>query len=237
MSRKVKMSNPTKMTSVPIRLLAKVPRRFMVLCSWDGGVALPLTDELYEEVDLRLAQHALLVHDRAAPWSGRPVGRVVAGDRSPVGHDRPVVLEPGEAVFDAPVVIVLVEEAETILVVEGRSRATLTESAMAARAVLVVELSALGVGVHGVDDEVLMGGGLVEAEPVAVVAHDTADLVNPQLPGRGPADPIVGRRVQERGERSRLLHGHRFCGRLTGCCVGRVGEGRESIRAVRRIAL
>src|ERR1700676_1632016 len=181
MSRKVKMSKPTKTTSVPMRLLAKVPRRFTVLCSWEGGVALPLTDELNEDADLRLGQYAGVVHNRAPSKSGRAVGRVVAGDRSPVGHDGAVVLEPGETVLDAPVVVVLVEVAKSILVVEG---------------------SALGVRVHGGDDEVLVGARLVEAEPVAVVAHDAADLVDAQLPGRGAAGAVVGCRIQERGERS-----------------------------------
>src|ERR1700676_2354969 len=164
MSRKVKMSKPTKTTSVPMRLLAKVPRRFMVLCSWEGGVALPLTDELNEDADLRLGQHAGVVHDRAPSRSGRAVGRVVAGDRSPVGHDGAVVLEPGETVLDAPVVVVLVEVAKSILVVEGRTRATLTESPVASSAILVVELSALGVPRHGVYARGLWGARVVEAE-------------------------------------------------------------------------
>ena len=124
-------------------------------------------------------------HGTGAARIGRRV--VVAGDPAPVGHDAAVVLEVGEAVLDAPVVVVLVEVAETVLVVEGRPGAALTLSAMAARAVRVVELRALGERVHGVDDQVLMRVGLVEAETVAVVADDAADLVDAERAGRpGP---------------------------------------------------
>ena len=103
---------------------------------------------------------------------------VVAGDPAPVGHDAAEVLEVGEAVLDAAVVVVLVEVPETVLVVERRTRAALTLPAVASRAVLVVELRALGERVLGVDDQVLVRVGLVEAEAVAVVADDAADLVD-----------------------------------------------------------
>src|ERR1700680_1944144 len=109
MSTNVNTSNPTNTTIVPMRSRAKVPRRFMVLCSWEGGVVLPLADELNEDVDLRLAQHPAVVDDRARPRRRGAVGGVVGGDRTPVGHDAAVVLEPGEAVLDAPVVVVLIE--------------------------------------------------------------------------------------------------------------------------------
>ena len=92
------------------------------------------------------------------------------------------MLEVGEAVLDAAVVVVLVEVPEAVLVVEGRTRTALALAAVAARAVLVIELRALGERVRGIDDQVLVRIGLVEAEPVAVVADDAADLVDPQFP-------------------------------------------------------
>src|SRR4029077_5464714 len=98
MSTNVNTSSPTNTTSVPIRPLAKVPRRFMLMCSWESRVVLPLTDELNQEVDLRLGEPPCVVHDRARPGRLRAVGGIVRGDRSPVGHDAAVVLEPGEAV-------------------------------------------------------------------------------------------------------------------------------------------
>src|ERR1700683_546365 len=193
MSTNVKTSRPKKTISVPIRSRAKVPRRFMLGCSWEGGVLLPLADELDQDVDLGLAEDAGLVHHRARTRGRRSVGGVVVGDRAPVGHDAAVVLEAGEAVLDAPVVVVLVEVAQAVLVVEGRSSAALTQSAVAARAVLVVELRALGERVLRVDDEVLVCVRLIETETVAVVADDAADLVDPQLARGGAAGlPVVG---------------------------------------------
>ena len=96
------------------------------------------------------------------------------------------MLEAGEAVLDAAVVVVLVEVPETVLIAERRTRTALALTAMAARAVRVVELRTLGERVHGIDDEVLMRGGLIEAEAVAVVADDASDLVDAELPGRRP---------------------------------------------------
>src|SRR4029077_3748344 len=143
------------------------------------------------DVDLRRGQHRRGVDDGTGP--GRvDLGVVVAGDPAPVGHDAAHVLEAGEAVLDAPVVVVLIEVPETVLVVERRTRTALTQSAVAARAVRVIELRALGERVRGVDDEVLVRVCLVEAEAVPVVADDAADLVDPELTGWGSGGPVVG---------------------------------------------
>src|SRR5579864_3742976 len=105
-----------KTAMVPIKSLANVLRRFTLGSSWKGAVVLPLADELDEDVDLRRGQHRRGVDDGAGP--GRvDLGVVVAGDPAPVRHDAAHVLEAGEAVLDAPVVVVLVEVPETVLVV------------------------------------------------------------------------------------------------------------------------
>src|SRR5580704_8499805 len=113
MRTKVKTSRPMKTTSVPIKSRANVLRRFTAWCSWEGGVVLPVANELDEDVDLRLGQHRRCVEHGAG--TRRVLGLVViAGDRSPVRHDAAVVLEVGEAVLDAPVVVVLVEVPEPV---------------------------------------------------------------------------------------------------------------------------
>src|SRR5476651_123472 len=146
--------SPKKTASVPIRSRAKVLRRFTAAgssalcswarcswarCSWERAVGLPLTDELDEEVDLRLCQHRCLVLDDAGTARVRS-WVVVIGDTAPVGHDAAVVLEVGEAVHDAAVVVILVEVAKTVLVVERRTRAAFAEATVTASAVLVVQL-------------------------------------------------------------------------------------------------
>src|ERR1700726_3254366 len=121
MSTKVNTSRPMKTASVPIKSRGKVLRRFTLESSWKGVVVLPLADELDEDIDLGLGQHRRRVHNGAGP--GRvDLGVVVAGDPAPVGHDAAEVLEAGEAVLDAAVVVVLVEVPETVLVVERRAR-------------------------------------------------------------------------------------------------------------------
>src|ERR1700686_3473915 len=208
MSTNVNTSRPMNTATVPIRSRAKVLRRFTLESSWKRVVVLPLADELDEEIDLRLAEHRRVVHNRAGP--GRVGLRVVVGgDPAPVGHDAAEVLEAGESVLDAAVVVVLVEVPEPVLVVERRTRATLTLSPVASCAVRVIELRALGERVLGVDDQVLVRVGLVEAEAVAVMADDAADLVYAEVTGRRPRRAVAGGRIQEVGKRSRLLDGDR----------------------------
>src|SRR5580704_3733717 len=178
-----------KTAMVPIKSLANVLRRFTLESSWKGAVVLPLADELDEDVDLGRGQDRRRVDNGAR--SGRVgLGVVVAGDPAPVGHDAAEVLEAGEAVLDAPVVVVLIEVPETVLVVERRTRPALTLSAVASGAVRVIELRAIGEGVFRVDDQVLVRVGLVEAEAVPVVADDAADLVDAQLTGRRAGGPV-----------------------------------------------
>src|ERR1039457_3359352 len=223
------------MTSVPIKSRAKVLRRFTLGSSWKGVVVLPVANELDEDVDLRRGQN------RRRGLHGTRTGRggggiVVGGDPAQVGHDAAVVLEVGEAVLDAAVVVVLVEVTEAVLVIEGRTGPALTLAAVTARAVRVVELRALGERVLGVDDEVLVGVGLVKAEAVAVVAHDAADLVDAQLTGRRSRDAVVGGRIQESGQRPWLLNRYRSRRRRSRGRVGRVREGGEPVRPVRMVA-
>src|SRR3984893_406341 len=111
MSTKVNTSRPMKTAIVPIKSRANVLRRFTVVSSWKGVVVLPVADELDEDVDLRRTQHLrCILHDfRAA----RVVARIViSGNASRVGHAAAVVLEVGEAVLDAAIVVVLVVVAE-----------------------------------------------------------------------------------------------------------------------------
>src|ERR1700720_4417135 len=215
-----------KTASVPIKSRAKVLRRFTLESSWQRVVVLPLADELDEDVDLRRAQQRRGVHNRAR--SGRVGVRVpVSGDPAPVGHDAADVLEAGEAVLDAAVVVVLVVVAETVLVVERRAGPALPLSAVASRAVRVIELRALGERVLGVDDQVLVRVGQVEAETHAVVADDSADLVDSQVTGRRLRASVVGGWIEEGGKRSRLLDGHRSGRRRARRRVRRELEGGE----------
>src|SRR5579864_8068248 len=127
-----------KTAIVPIKSRANVLRRFTVVSSWKGVVVLPVADELDQDVDLRRAQHGRRVlHDSRTARVGRRI--VVRCNPTPVGHDAAVVLEVGETVLDAAIVIVLVEVTETVLVVERRTGSALTLPAMATSAVLVVE--------------------------------------------------------------------------------------------------
>ena len=112
------------------------------------------------------------------------------------------MLEVGESVLDATVVVVLVEEPETVLVVERRPLATLTETTVAGGAVLVIQRRTLGERVLGVDDEVLMGIDLGEPDAAAVVADDAADGVDAFFGG-------AVRGVEERGKEAGQLRGRR----------------------------
>src|SRR5580698_5101312 len=117
MRMNVKTSKPKKTTRVPIKSRANVLRRFTAWSSWKGAVVLPLADELDEDIDLRLGQHRGGVEHGSR--AGRVLRRVpVVGDPAPVGHDAADVLEIGEAVHYAAVVVVLVEVPEPVLVVQ-----------------------------------------------------------------------------------------------------------------------
>src|ERR1700730_14852209 len=145
-----KTSSTTNISVVPIRSRANV-RRLMVVLSWQRGVLLPMADELNQDVDLRLVEHRR--GDRHLLVASGIV-REVGSDPTPVGHHAAVVLEVREAVLDAALVIVLVEETEPVLVVQRRPDSPLALATVTLRAALVVERGALSEGVHGVDDQI-----------------------------------------------------------------------------------
>src|SRR5450432_4142102 len=143
-------SSTASMIMVPSRSRARV-RRLIVQATAlrQGGVRLPVTDELDEDVDLVLRQDCLGCGLLLVP---RGVVREVAGNPTPVRHDAPDVLEVRETVFNAAVVVVLVEVPEAVLVVQRRPLAALTLHPVATHTVLVVQLGAPGEVVLRVDD-------------------------------------------------------------------------------------
>src|SRR5438105_6736776 len=117
-----------------------VPMRFLSCCrligvpgaskirrggSWQARVLLPHPDPVHQQIDV--------VVDRGRQQLLGPPGR----------HDRPQVLLAGIPQVDATVVVVVAEEAKSVLVVEGRSLATLTQRPVTLGAVVLVQLRRL----------------------------------------------------------------------------------------------
>src|SRR2546423_1031098 len=90
------------------------------------------------------------------------------------------MLLPFVAQVDAAVVVVIGEEAQAVLVVEGRTFASLTDGAMALGAVRLIKLGRLVVNSEGIRHQVLVGAGLRRRLPVAVMADDASGLVDAQ---------------------------------------------------------
>src|SRR2546423_4299345 len=90
------------------------------------------------------------------------------------------MLLPFVAQVDAAIVVVIRKEAQPVLVVEGRTLASLTDGAMALSAVRLIELRRLVVNAEGVRHQVLMRAGLRRRLPVPVVADDASGLVDAQ---------------------------------------------------------
>src|SRR5438552_566366 len=194
-------SSTTNMIVVPTRSRTNV-RRFMSVCSWKCRVVLPVANELDEGLDLRVAEDPAGQGHRLVTGG---IVRVVGRDRAPVRHHAAVVLEVGEPIIDAAVVVVFVEEPEPVLVVQRRPDVAFTHAAVALGTVLVVKLRAGGEGVLGVDDQVLVG--VVDpieskTKPAAVVADDAADGVDAFLRAGG-----CGGGIEERRQRAGQLGG------------------------------
>src|SRR5215471_10444428 len=119
---RTKSRSPMNIRVVPTMSRTSVRRLMPWWSSWRCRVALPVANELREDVDLVLAQRVRRQRLRLVAGG---IVREVGGDTAPVGHHAAEVLEAGEAVLDAPVVVVLVEEPEAVLVVERRSHAAL----------------------------------------------------------------------------------------------------------------
>src|SRR4029077_10334278 len=98
---------------------------------------------------------------------------------APRGHDRALVFLAGVAQVDAAVVIVVIEEAQPVLVIERRPLAALADGSMALRAVVLIELGRGVEGPKGMGHQVLMRARLVGGLAIAVVADDAAALIDP----------------------------------------------------------
>src|SRR5438132_11922308 len=122
--------------------------------SWLTRVLLPHSDPVHQQVDV--------VVDRLREQF---VG-------APRRHDRALVFLARVAQVDAAVVIIVVEEAQPVLVVQGRTLTALTRGSVTLRAVVLIQLRRLVEGPKCVGDQILVGARLVGRLEVAVVADD-----------------------------------------------------------------
>src|SRR6202022_3845498 len=109
--------------------------------SWLARVLLPHPDPVDQQIDIVVGR----------------LGKELVD--APRRHDRPLVFLARVAQEDAAVVIVVVEEAQPVLVVEWRPLAALTRRPAALRAVVLVELRPAVEGPKGGGDKVLMSAG------------------------------------------------------------------------------